>query len=310
MNPRRTGRKPTARSLRAAQFPGLRTNAYSKPIEELARSVGIKEKLAAMEKLRFCGRDGSMLSGDVCLEIAHRQRAEVAEKLGWLNKAHRHWSDVVASGERQGLSLDMVGGLALMQLAHIPMYSWRLAYDTLPPPHITTATYNQLIGVAESHSQAYWRGQNLLQDTSGLVGNMAELSVLLLAHRFGLRELGDQSWAAQPSLQSQNRFIQGSEPLENPRWDVSIFTDRGKPELSYKAQIKSSTYADAQRFSLLPPDVTKVVVNPDLVLDEQDNRAFFPTTIISECITESNANSARLTDRLNRRTELLLDRLG
>jgi hypothetical protein len=150
-----------------------------------------------------------------------------------------------------------------------------------------------------------------------LSGNIAEIEILSLSNRFGLK-LGDNSWMAIPALFNEDR---GTKRYDNERnsWDISIFTqlDTQAPfQRSYQVQVKSHAGLDN-----LEPENNRGYSNNIVVVFVRDDLALpkalgaprrLPIGVITEeCVREFEGTASNADIQvLDMREQLLLDKLG
>ncbi len=217
-------------------------------------------------------------------------------------------------------TINQLTGRSLMQLAFENIYRWNLMIpEELPPNNILIDNYNKLIDVSETHSNTI----NLLRKNSSeknipgvrdIIGNLAEIDVLLLSQRFGLK-LADRSWLAIPAFHSED-MGRGKYLEKREAWDLSIITHVDPsmiPELNYKIQVKSSSRRNEIERAY-SPDIKVVYVNEDLTLNcNPDGSPWrMPTGLIAEECLRENRQIATIhdTSNLDIRENKLLDILG
>jgi hypothetical protein len=149
-------------------------------------------------------------------------------------------------------------------------------------------------------------------DTAGHVGEMA---TRLLLQRYGIREIGDNSWLPMAAHLSQDRGARSKTLAgrDNPSWDISVFTQcdpQDKTDVPYKIQVKTHSTIGDGNYS---DDIT-VVTADHLTVQHERNTNFYK--IFRELMAEEVAGRNGVTHalpestRLDMRTELLTSILG
>lgn len=264
----------------------------------------------AISQLSKSGQPLSLLfAGELAIEQAvscqDRDRAN-----GYLNMAGV-MLDRCASPVRLGSSTQ---ARARIQKAMLPFRAW-IIEGKLPPDKVSNIVYGKTIEEAHRLARAY-KEQPVLEGSrkvTDAIGFMAELSVWCLLSRFSQREgVGSDTFTPTLSTLSDDRKNTWRSAV-NHSWDVGVFTEgaMGIPELTYRVQVKAgSSGIDKQRCGGDEEGITTVWVGRDLAMEPSEVNAY--SEIIFEAFDEVRGvdSQNRVSDRLDRRTEKLLDILG
>lgn len=254
----------------------------------------------------------------MCLEMAAMPDLDIMEKIELTERAQTNWENTLAINRVSSDVLGRHSQVAAMQLACLPLWKRLILTEKNAPLTEIEAAYNRLLQIGKLSMVAleanYDKGRRAVDlDPSHLRGGVAEISVLLLLHRFALKQMQANSWVALPSLYSQNRGHASKGAYLRDGWDISVYTQTRSDlpvKRAYKLQVKSRRHLRPHKE--YEEDVTVVAVTDDLVL-KQGVRVT-NNTILHECVSENEAETRKqrkdTSRRLNLRTERLLDILG
>lgn len=239
------------------------------------------------------------------LEIARRSK-DISKQMVYFDEARVQYERLAQSsrvGERS------IAGRA--EMTHINFTSIQSIFfaGVIAPFAVRSSTYSDLIGAGLRQTDSLHRMRDWDKEKAEVIGNVGEIAVMLLLQRFGLQDDCEDSWAAVPSFAFEDKGT--GKHFESSTWDISVFTQYDRetaPERNYKVQVKAS-----DRYGkVYDEDISQVHVYPDLYLGNEDIHAVksghFLSKIIAECAIEQE--KGLLTERLDARTEKLLDILG
>lgn len=282
------------REAKDAVFRNVKGSAFKRSIERLTKD----------------GPGGLNKAGDACLEQAFSIPDE-DEALALLTAAGDFWSRSVICGKMFDGIMSKATGHARAQLDMLPLQHYHRLLGRLPPRGLQIQSYNALLLTGAAHIDA----MNMSYQTAegrprgdDIKGQVAELDVLLLLQRFGIREAPEGTWQAYPSLQSNDRGGGKGSYFKN-RYDIAIVTDAdatGEIDLSYTVQVKSNAFASELRNNHYIDSISVVGLKPHLALSKHDNPV---TAILEELLLEQGGN-AEATRCLDLRTEQLMDIIG
>jgi len=270
------------------------------------------------------GNDLSLrIAGAVALDIASKPQNSEQEILTWIDQANTDWQKVIDSNVRvKSFSIEAIK--SSIQQQSLPSYLTILLNKELPNKEIRDRYYEGLCDVSTISNSKIRQAiidkrevnskdnLNQLLHLSGIIG---ELAVTLLMQRFIRHELADEEQLALPSRFSEDRGIRrkrGS-PIVTA-WDVSIFqqfTDEDI-EMPYKIQVKTTWNHHKQDKFSYTDDISSVFIKEDLAITTKEQQyGFSPSFIISDILAEQEgSHTAQTTNRLNSRTEKLLDAIN
>ncbi len=257
------------------------------------------------ELLRLRSRDALATAGQFAVEVAIKEaKQDVIAASEWIDKAHSTFGKLIGQAANPEASplLDEYSGLALINLAQLPNLATILGQRRLPSPDVAGRVYSTSVTINQQMSDA------LKTKHSGkMIGLVAETSSLLLAQRYAIANHPDRSWFPFRARLSEDHHDWGEHSHGNA-WDISVLTDlTGKPEVSYRVQVKASGYSHHKNSIDYDEDLITVLhVNPDLSLPRDQGTT---TEIAAELHRELHGDQL-VSGRLDQRTEQLLDVLG
>lgn len=254
-------------------------------------------------------------SGAMFLDLAFRDSANAEIHLA--HAAH-NLSTAAAYNQNQIITGDEAK--AAVYLGHLDAFRHKLLTRRNPPHQTMQMIYEKHValslGIGEAAKRA--EAEERYDDAGDLVGILAESVVSLPLQRFGIREFPDGTWTALPALFGDDHNELNALG-QNTGYDIAGFTqDHPTYEafLAYKIQVKASGHFNEDTYA---SDITTVVANTDLSLP-RDGRVFpiSLAVVARECMleleaekaSESTALDGAVTDRLNQRTDQLLELLG
>lgn len=256
---------------------------------------------------------GLLDAAELCLEQAFKE--DGLEKTGeWLGRGKHNLERIVHNNVAAETPVKHETVRALLHLAQLPNTQHLALTNAIPPVRKAEGAYQQTVKVMHSLTPAFQRQrQNSARhsDVAFQAGTFAEASVLLLGQRHALREMGDQSWFPMMAWHSQDHANTHGTTI-NRGWDVSVYTDiDGVENPTYRIQVKSSDQATThhERHAQTIPGISFIVLRDALSLSKTDRQHFSVTKVIAELACEAEGNDPRVTERLDARTNLLLDAL-
>ncbi len=271
-----------------------------------------EKKLAKVEQQT---KLGYLYAGRLCIQTAIQKPGKECEKTEWLRRAQYNLEKSVDAEFAEKSRLGATSFEAKKLITQLPHYEWMATKRKLSAPDVVDSVYKNLalVGIEQSktldnlyeESRKFGCFTPLVQeDISGLHGQLAETSVLLLLQRYAANHMQDQSFLPIPSLirEEQNHVRD-----VNPNWDISIYNHLAPSlpvTLPYKVQVKASDFLEHDTYA---PDIQVVHVKSDLRLDDDE---FLKThTIVREVWQELTNENASISARLDDRTYLLLEQL-
>lgn len=271
------------------------------------RQLGIAEELGNLTSEAALFASGAMFQ-----DLACSHPLGIEQKIGFLATAQQRWEEALKLRQISSPNLGRHSQTAAVGLACLPLWA-SIAVDSKNPPLTALRkAYNQLIDIGMDSVVAV-RGLNgrltaaQKEKNGDLRGGISEISVLLLLQRFALKELGDNSWVAVPSLLRQNLAKKRKGTYVNKAWDVSVFTQANPEdnvELTYKVQVKTR---HSEKDASYAPGIQLVAVRDDLADLTGETLPF--DAIVMGCAAERDRDFKR-SPPLERRTDKLLDILG
>lgn len=266
------------------------------------------------ERLKYAGEIG-LRSSPGALWLSSQAYLETAVKD---NKGSERQSEAFARAKYQASKgLDLAKHLPenapyvkfglINTLGAIPLYANIFYLGQMPSVELLNKYYEsvleqigQLIDVLSSRELTNEEKQKV----GGILGEIVATGML---NRYGLVQIGDNSFIALPALLTEDRGAKKSGIHTNSRnlWDVSVYTDvdlDGDIDLSYKVQVK----ADGSPDLVYSPDI--VVVKPNyFILD--DNKHIGGWQQIGRELrgAETHSTAAEVVDA---RVDLLVDILN
>lgn len=283
-------------------------------------SKNYDKRLASAEKIGKMGSSESLAdSGAMFLELAFTSPEDDDASLILFERAIQNLEASEAREERVRSSQVAKAG---MYLACIGIYQHLLLFREAPSVEALEASYQDQLELAMDldEDQRYFAKQPKTRYTkeafSDLKGALAESSVLLLLQRFTLSKLGDTSWLPLPSFFSHDSSPTSGQTTNS--WDVSVYTNipHDITDPTYKIQVKAHKNHGVQG-KQYGNDITEVAVGDDLSIRYGNGRTIgqIPSYLIArECWHEQYPDESTMdifpTERLDKRTERLLDILG
>ncbi len=274
----------------------------------LSKQYSTEESVSLLENTTAAGL---MAAGDICLEQAARS-CQIDEIGYWAKRAE---TDYLKGIRREKMSngghITPRSAHAMIQIDQLPLVLSFAAADELPKPKLVEKIYLQTVETARGIAAEYTKSRHDLDavtraEFKGLFG---EVSVLLLAQRYGLRNHPDSSWQAYRALLSQDKRNRPHSSI-NRAWDLSIFTDVGDgPTMPYKVQVcLTQQGSHDRRFKQRDhqaEDISLLFVRENLF---EYHKTFSAWKIINEVYWESFGNdTSALTEVLDQRTEKFLN---
>lgn len=199
---------------------------------------------------------------------------------------------------------------AHLRLTQFPALPKVLIDRKLPERGVVRGMYERMIGLGNDTLKfipdIFNRNDNSAIELKGILGEMAVMS---LAQRYSLRDGSSQVWLPIQSMFSEDHGGNCIAETDEESWDMSIFTqyDLDDPvKLPYKIQIKTA----ARRYEQ-DNGVTYVNICPDLKLhNKEDPRSVIGSILVGCSLEIKRPNKCeRITDLLDQRTEMLLDKI-
>jgi len=270
-------------------------------------SDGIITAPEAVELLEGASKFGLLYAAQLATEQAF-SASNFDEASTWIQRAATDYDNVLtryaSSSESLGIQAE-----ALLGKTQLPLMSYLACFGELPPQRLIEKCYQDTVTAAERMVEIFPGKNKVTTDSGHLVGIITEAAVLLLAQRFTLRQIGDNSWLALHSLYSQDNG-NGRRYKVSTAWDMTVFTegDQG-PVGSYFVEIKASadSFRDRKRNRGFAEGITPVFFAPDLQIPGATGMAQLHT--VKELAKELKGDPS-VTSNLDRRTERLLDILG
>ncbi len=254
---------------------------------------------------------GLIAAGDICLEQVARSR-QIDEIGYWAKRAE---ADYLKGIRRERVSngghISPRSAHAMIQIDQLPLVLSFAAAEELPKPKLVEKTYLQTLETARGLTAEYaklWPDLNAVTRAE-FKGFFGEISVLLLAQRYGLRNHPDSSWQAYRALLSQDKRNRPNSHT-NRAWDLSIFTDVGTgPTMPYKVQVcLTQQGAQGRRYKQRDhqaENISLLFLRDDLF---ERQKTFTAWKIINEAYWESfGGDQPALTEVLDQRTEKFLN---
>lgn len=298
---------------------GEKAPAHTATPKELAKryteASDNSERLQVVYELEGQGTSEALArSGAMYLDIA--MQTEDGSRDAFLGQArHNMQQSLVTEGEI--FSCDSTARAAVL-LAHMDIFEQLTPSQTSIDPELLRRAHYQNLNVSQmiANSQEYYRQNGDAEQTSDFWGLAAEQAVSLLLERFSVQAVGDGSWFVRPAVFSEDmKFCKYGEP--RTAYDiVGLTQDDASYQFypAYKIQVKAVRTED-----VYAKDISTVIATRDLALQYDGGSAWIsPLRVIEECVFEHEAMLAgessvgdnAVTDRLNRRTNQLLDILG
>lgn len=256
------------------------------------------------ELLRVGSRDAIVTAGQFAIEMATKEaKHDVVGASEWIDKARTSFSRLMlhAAGAEMRGPIDHISALALINLAQLPNIAVLLGQRQLPSTEVAERAYKTSVAVNFEMSESLKSRHSV-----DMIGVVAETSTLLLGQRYAIANHPDRSWFPVRARLSEDHHDWGAHSHDQA-WDISVLTDlTGKPEVSYKVQVKASEKAHYENGHSYADDITVVHVHPDLRLPTDWGTA---SNIAAELHAELHGDQ-NVSSRLDARTEQLLDVLG
>ncbi len=298
---------------------GEKAPAHTTTPKELAKrytaAADDGERLQVIYELEGQGTSEALArSGAMYLDIA--MQTESGSRSAFLGQARHNMQQALMS-EGEIFSSDSTARAAVL-LAHMDVFEQLTPTQTRMDPELLRAAHHRNLNVSQliANSQQYYRDNEDAEQTSDFWGLAAEQAVSLVLERFSVQGIGDGSWFVRPALFSEDvKFCKYGEPRTS--FDILGLTQDDEAFQfypAYKIQVKAvrteDVYAD---------EITTIVATRDLALKYDTGSAWVsPLKVIEECVLEyeamlageSSVGDSAVTDRLNRRTDQLLEILG
>ncbi len=255
----------------------------------------VRNDLPYEKTIARLGRIG--LTAETTLAEVHLQQAvwSPGEADTMLDRAEAVLEKRVYSGE-QGFDLR-----ATTRLAQIPIYRSLLGNPKFPEAKtVIQAQYLMLdaAGIAVNHDA--YEQQEPSRKRHVKVGMMSETAVLLLLNRFAILSELPQDWLPVSSFLAEDLGPSAG----TAGWDISIYlpSRKGRPELGYKVQVKSSLHAT----QTCAKDIAMVIVSHGLTTTNEVSTT--SAQIIKECRRAERRDSPPkvLLRNIGERTDKLL----
>lgn len=259
----------------------------------------------AIKRFECSGRLGIYMAAQLSTEQAYSSpNFETASF--WLNKASENYHKLLIQNKDIPTSrnLQLAG---IVGRAQLPLHTYFACFGELPPMPLLAKSYADTVGAIQGLVTEFRNGEVPAKNKSDFLGNLTEATVLLLAQRYTLRELGESSWVALGALYSQDHANNRKDRVRSA-WDMTVFTDLGDgPTGSYFVQIKSTNGAYAERDYAFAEGITPLYFFPNMFLP---NESGLPQIgIISQLQRELDGDSS-VSNVLDLRTAKMLDVLG
>lgn len=251
---------------------------------------------------------GAWLAAEVSLEEARGSQQSGATSF-WIGMAEEYYRQVI-SGESTA-TISSASALSLRaeaRLLQLPSYKSIIEDRCLVTEEDAQSMYEGLVinthGGLEALNDDHFEKES---DRLRLIGAVNELSVMCLALRYTLRETGPHTWLPLQSVYSEDHGEHDGTVSKAPNWDLTIFTHMRPDDLqpSYVVPIKSNRTPYKKKSK----EQKTLALNPDLKLSKSERKV--GSRIIRGCFRElfEKGDSKDVTQRLDDRTELLLDQL-
>ncbi|MDQ5913809.1 MAG: hypothetical protein QG623_428 [Patescibacteria group bacterium] len=276
---------------------------------------------ATQQLLTLEGGSGTdrLKAGRYCIQRA-RENPNTNCGKSWLERGETDLMRALSLETKLVHGFSASAGKAMFELANLPIYREIVNGSQTPSIEAMTEVYENGLDIGETFCQwiDYFLGNkgfsanvDMGESAQGLIGCSSEVAVLALLQRYAISGVGDGSWFAIPSMYEEDYHIndQGDGSVN---WDIGVYTQLEEGEtstLSYKLQVKTLA-----NLGITPPreedGIVLVRLNPDLALPSDSGR--IAPYIIRECASEfaEGGYSIGATERINQRTDLLLDILG
>jgi hypothetical protein len=268
---------------------------------------GVIDLPTAVKYLERNNSDHARLNaGRLCTTEAYRHDS-IETISSWLGRAACNYETLA---QRKKLSGHRAH--ALLHLAQLPNHGCITSTNSLPARAVAQKTFNstleQAVGIRES-AQVLVR-QRQTPDTAktgkDLGGAQSEASVLLLLQRYALKH-DTTEWFPLFSSYDQDHANSRGSSIEQAS-DISIFTSYGEGiDETYTIQVKSSAPGAHNSQRELSDKITTIAVKTDLAL--YPSECVRVGTVVIECALEQTGHP-QASDRLDRRTDILLDLIG
>lgn len=245
-------------------------------------------------------------AGRMAIELAQTEPDPI-KKLQYIERAQATLEHIVALGTVRYLPTT---GQAEVMLANLHNYQSLVLNGSVAAARIRQVEYEKLVEIGERQIVQARDMQKSSREHGYYIGLIGEISVLLLTQRFGLQS-PENAWTGIPAHIS-NDMARHDGDNKRKAWDVSVFTqyDENPADLTYKIQVKAGKDGATDYAG----DVAIVRVNRDLVIESpeclEEYRHMPLGAIIHEAALELESQGSTPTQRLDQRTELLLDILG
>ncbi len=298
---------------------GEKAPAHTATPKELAKryadAADNSERLQVVYELEGQGTSEALArSGAMYLDIA--MQTDDGSRSAFLGQARHNMQQALVS-EGEIFSCDSTARAAVL-LAHMDIFEQLTPTQTRMDPELLRAAHHRNLNVSQliANSQQYYKDNEDAERTSDFWGLAAEQAVSLVLERFSLQAVGDGSWFVRPAVFSEDvKFSKYGEP--RTAYDILGLTqDDASYQFypAYKIQVKAVRTED-----IYAEDITTVIATRDLALQYDRGTAWIsPLKVIEECVFEheamlageSSVGDSAVTERLNRRTDQLLEILG
>lgn len=300
---------------------GAPTPKYERPVRhyneieeklvgQLRADVAPDEQMEGRALLLYKAKDPKYVydACDVLHEMAMRTTDE-GEAFRWETMAQEGFSWLAENyGYERAGSQNHIYLAAQKQLAYSSLYLLGIVAPEQPTDEVRQHTYDTLANIAV---EARDRTKLLLRKSleGHFVGEMAEISVLLLLQRHGLQFSDASYWWPFPSMASQGFQQKDTSHRLNHNWDISVLTrfDEEEPlDIAHRIEVKNKDVGDRNKDYTY--DRATVIRLSDIV-----RRVILPNEayplVIPRLVDLENQGYGQATELLDQATERLLDRL-
>lgn len=227
----------------------------------------------------------------------------------WETQAQEGWEWIASTYSFKEKYLPTEVSLkAQKQLAYSSLYLLGIVAPDKPTYEARELTYNNLADVAISAREGA-RYAEVRQINPRSIGEMAELSVLLLLQRHGLKFDDDNYWWPYPSLASEGLKQKDRSNNLNHNWDINIMTRFGLDQpldTAYKIEVK---HTDVNKRDKRFRYEDAVVVKLKEIVRSFKLRNEIAGLAIPRVVAMELEGYGQATDILNKATDLLLDKI-
>lgn len=276
-----------------------------------------------VHRLQVLGtQEACLVAGNISLDLGATFPLELEERLDMFEAAETLWK---LSAHTDGPSpISVVYGLkSRFNLINLKSVEWVYGHEQIPPEEVGKSQLKRLrqfgevvLGIANEQNRAEPVNPEAHRRQQGVLGLSSELIVKWLLERFHMKEGLSESQVVVPGTLSQEGLRNENRDVTNSHFDFGVvmqFDRNEPPELAHKIQVKTDKLSMMFRTGY-DDDIAVIATSEHLSIPPKRGRRkqVNVTVVLDELVSEAKGtaqNPEHVSDNLDKRTDLLLDKL-